>query len=115
MRTTDLLLACQDKDQVNDTDRKDIEQHKASLERSHVDYLLRVDTELVELMKNPQAVPVFFAKCEYNFGSIAMDRNPAYHLDQKIKAFEAHEGKAIFVLFFGVVNHWISVIVHKPD
>lgn len=26
----------------------------------------------------------------------------------------AHQGQAIFVFFLGVVNHWISVVIHKP-
>ena len=30
-----------------------------------------------------------------------------------MEAFLAHEGKAVFVIFFGVVNHWICVVVHK--
>ena len=42
-----------------------------------------------------------------------MERTPCLHLDNEVNAFKAHAGKAIFVLFFGVVNHWISVVVHK--
>ena len=42
-----------------------------------------------------------------------MERTPCLNLDKEVRAFKAHAGKAIFVLFFGVVNHWISVVVHR--
>ena len=115
LHTTELLLACRDSRHVNDTDRKDLEQHKGSLEREHVRYLLGVDQELIELIDNPMRVPVFFCKMEFSFGSISGDRDVALHQDRQIQAFKAHPGQAIFVINFGVVNHWISVVVHKPD
>lgn len=43
LNTTDLLLRCRNKRFLNDTDRKDIERHKGTLEREHVSYLLGVD------------------------------------------------------------------------
>ena len=66
-------------------------------------------------MENEYGVPVFFSNIEYSFGSLGMvmDRDQVLHLDSQIQAYHAHEGKAIFVLFFGVVNHWITIIIHK--
>lgn len=113
LHTTNTLLACNNSNSLNDTDRKDIEKHKGSLEREHVAYLLGADQELVNLMENDANVPVFFAKIEYSFGNLGMDRDPALHIQAQIEAYLNHQGQAIFVIFFGVVNHWISVIVHK--
>ena len=100
---------------MNETDRKDLEQHKGTLERSHNQYLMQTDPEILEQINNQSGVPVFFAQVEYTFGGLAMmERTPCLYLDNEVKAFKAHAGKAIFVLFFGVVNHWISIVVQKP-
>lgn len=64
-------------------------------------------------MENGAHVPVFFATIEYSFGNIGLDRDVIVHLNSQIEAFQAHPGKAIFVVFFGVVNHWITIVVHK--
>ena len=75
---------------------------------------MRTDPEILELIQNESGVPVFFAQVEYTFGGLAMmERTPCMHLDKQVQAFKAHAGKAIFVIFYGVVNHWISIIVHK--
>ena len=84
IHSTNTLLACRNSKYLNDTDRKDIEVHKGSLEREHVQYLLGADSEFVELMQNEQGVPVFFAKIEFSFGSLAADRDPAMHIDHQI-------------------------------
>ena len=43
LQTTETLLASTESCHLNDTDRKDIEKHKGSLEREHVSYLLGAD------------------------------------------------------------------------
>ena len=82
LHTTKTLLASNHPQHLNDTDRKDIEQHKGDLEREHVAYLLGADQDLVNLMQNDANVPVFFAKVEYAFSNLSMDRDPALHIHE---------------------------------
>ena len=56
---------------------------------------------------------MYFAKIEYSFGSLVMERETCQKLDQQVQQFKAHNGQAVFVVFFGVVNHWICVVIHK--
>lgn len=42
-----------------------------------------------------------------------MDMEAAASNDKKVRAFLDHQGQAILAIFFGVVNHWISIVVHK--
>ena len=55
------------------------------------------------------------SKMEYSFGNLFLDRDEVLHKDSQIQAFQAHAGRSIFVCFFGVVNHWITIIVHKSS
>lgn len=114
LHTTSTLLTCRDSKYLNETDRKDIARHKGSLERENVDYLLSgADCEITELIQNEDGIPVTFARFEYNFGNLFLDRIPALELHEKVESFVAHRGRGIFVLLFGVVNHWISLVVNK--
>lgn len=116
LHTTQLLLAIpRNSSFMTAADRKDIEEHDGSLEREHVKYLLGADSELISLMQNSLQVPVFFAKIEYSMGNLQGDRDTILHLDEQIRAFFEHQGQAIFVFFVGVVNHWITVVVKKPN
>ena len=112
--TTGILTSSENSRFVNDTDKKALAVHKCCLEREHVSYLLGSDPEVISLMENSQQVPVFFARIEYSFGNLAMDRGPMWHINEQIKAFHAHSGQAIFVFLVGVTNHWVTVIIHKP-
>ena len=100
---------------VFEEDRKNLEKHEGSLERSHFRYLVRAygDSEIAELENNAQGVPVYLLKMEYSFGNLMEDRDKVKHLHEQIQAFLAHQGKAIFVCFFAVVNHWITIVIHK--
>ena len=111
--TTKLVVECQDWRFINETDRKEIEAHQGTLEREHVEYLLMSDPELVAFTKQREA-PVFFNKVEYSFGNFVNDKDNTVHFGEQIKAFQAHQGQAIFVLFIGVVNHWVTIVVNKP-
>ena len=42
-----------------------------------------------------------------------MEAEQALALDQKIQAFLNHPTKCIFVIFFGVVNHWITIVIYN--
>ena len=66
---------------MNETDRADIARHEGTLEREHLKYLIQADPEVKELMQNPEGIPVYFAKIELSFGNLALDRDPAIHLD----------------------------------
>jgi len=52
--------------------------------------LLGADEELVALMQNSRGVPVFFAKTEFSFGGLGMDKDPTLHLDSQIGNFLGH-------------------------
>ena len=41
-------------------------------------------------MENAEGVPVFFAKIEYSFGNLGIDRDPAMHLERQMDAFLGH-------------------------
>lgn len=65
-------------------------------------------------MENPQQVPVFFTKMEYSFGNFAVsDKDAVMQNDNQLEFFQAHQGQAIMVIFLGVVNHWIALVIHK--
>ena len=78
---TDVLLRCRNRYILNDTDRADLEKYNGTLERSHVEYLMRNDPEILELSQNPAGIPVYFAKIEYSFGSLVMEREECLKLD----------------------------------
>ena len=54
---------------------------------------------------------------EYSFGILnwggSIDQ--IKEIDQNVSQFLQCQGEAIYVFFTGVVNHWVTVVVHKTD
>ena len=50
---------------------------------------------------------------EYSFGLFHRTIDQIIALDMKIKEFNALKKPAIFVMFVGVVNHWVTFIAQK--
>ena len=54
---------------------------------------------------------------EYSFGILnwggSIDQ--IKEIDQNVSQFHQCQGEAIYVFFTGVVNHWVTVVVHKTD
>ena len=79
---------------MNETDRADIARHEGTLEREHLKYLTTegADTEVTELVQNAEGVPVYFAKIEFSFGNLGVDRGPAEHLNQQAMFLKMSRG-----------------------
>ena len=58
---------------MSELEREDIEDGGFSLERSHANYLLENDPEIVELERNDTGVAVYFKQLEYSFGDLRME------------------------------------------
>jgi hypothetical protein len=61
---------------------------------------------------------VFFGQFEFSFGLIAyhsLPRESIKEMDKNVRKFVKTKGKAIFCFFIGLVNHWVTVIVHKTQ
>ena len=86
LRLTRLILESDPAlDIVFEADRKNLERHEGSLERTHVRYLLGgADSEIVELAENEYGVPVYFHKMEYSFGNLMEERDTVKHLHEQI-------------------------------
>lgn len=50
---------------------------------------------------------------EYSFGLLARTIDQIIELNQQIREFQALKQKAFFIIFVGVVNHWVVLIVEK--
>jgi len=49
----------------------------------------------------------------YAFGIFQHNIEQIKELEEDILKFKRTEGEAVFVLYMGAVNHWVTVIVHK--
>ena len=109
-----ILLDCQNIFYVTKNDKEDIKK-ESPLERGHLKYLMIGDPEIEALRMNGSAA-VFFDKVEYSFGLIQSGTDATSDTQVNITEFKAHKGSdAIFVMFIGVVNHWVSLICYKKD
>ena len=70
-RTKKLLRKCTNEYYVSKNDVKELHGHNVTLDRSHLNYLIKHDPELVEL-QTPQEgrQPIFMNVIEYSFGLI---------------------------------------------
>jgi hypothetical protein len=67
MRTINLLLACQNKQYVTPTDKRELLK-QAPLERIHMNYLILKDPELSQIVHNQEGAKVWIDLYEYTFG-----------------------------------------------
>ena len=113
LKITELLVNCKNSKYMNETDRAELKKHKAVLEREHVRYLLSADPEMASPRQTEAGNPIYFQKLEFSFNDLAMNRERAEEMENQIKAFVAHEGRAVFAILFGVVNHWLTLVIQK--
>lgn len=113
-RTKKILLKCRNEYYVNQQDKKELKGYDPALNRSHCHYLMMNDPELLDLQKKEDGTcPVYINMLEYSFGLVQRSVDQIIELDMQIKEFKLLKKPAIFVLFVGVVNHWVAFIVQK--
>lgn len=52
-------------------------------------------------------------RVEYSFGQVVASRDRLEDNEAKIQKFRQSKGEAILVMLLGVVNHWITLVLHK--
>ena len=113
-RQKSILLKCTNSYYVNEEDKRDLRKFEATLQRTHLRYLMKHDPELLELQQEKEGRPkVFMGILEFSFGLISMTVEQITELHFQIQEFQQQTKKSIFVLFIGVVNHWVAFIVRK--
>ena len=50
---------------------------------------------------------------EYSFGLMHRTVDQVIEMDMQIREFKQLTKPAIFIIFIGVVNHWVTLIVQK--
>ena len=113
-RTKKLLLKCPNQYYVSEQDKKQLAGHDSILDRSHLTYLINNDPELLEFQKPEEGrCAIYINVIEYSFGLLHRTIDQVITFDRQIKEFLALKVPAIFVIFVGVVNHWVTFIAQK--
>ena len=114
-----LLLTCSNEYFVSQQDKKEIRKGDADMQRTHVYYLMQADKELRDLQTNPKTNPgkvkIFMDMIDFSFGLIHRNNDQIAYLDKQIRDYIEYQSEAIFILFVGVVNHWIALVAHKRE
>ena len=65
------------------------------------------------LKNNEEKFPIFFDTIEFSHGLMPRSLDQIISLDRQIKQFQALKSAGIFVMFVGVLNHWVTFLVYK--
>ena len=69
---------------------------------------------MLEFQRPVEGKPrIFFNIMDYSFGLMHRTIDQIIIFNDQIKEFSALKTSAIFVIFAGVVNHWVAFIVKK--
>jgi len=85
-RTVQLLLDCDDKHIVSETDKREATKG-AAIERIHMQYLILKDPELGMITNNKQGSRVWIDVIEYTFGRFINSNEHIIRIQNKIKEF----------------------------
>eukprot|EP00347_Sterkiella_histriomuscorum_P012748 403367374 len=113
-RNLNILLNCTNVFYVHNTDKKSLKEECSPLERNHLRYLLMKDEQIVDLIQNDSGVEIFMHPFLYAFGLFQHNTEQIKEIETSIKRFRSNENEAIFTFFIGAVNHWVSMVIHKP-
>jgi len=108
-----MLLKCTNHYYVSESDKKALIDYNP-LERNHLRYLLMRDPEIQPLLKQ-RGYTVKMHVLLYAFGLFqhTIDQIKEMQEDMDIVLNGRKEG--ILVLFLGVVNHWVTIVIHKEQ
>ena len=81
-----MLVDCDNKYYVSDTDKKDLPL-QAPLERIHMQYLILKDPELYYLVHNKEGAKVWIELFEYTFGQVKNSQDHILRIHGQIKEF----------------------------
>ena len=73
----------------------------------------KVDPELRALAENEKGIPIYYTTIEYNSGLMHQSTEDILELDTQVTDFKKSRGEAVFIFFLGLVNHWVTVVVHR--
>lgn len=116
-RTVNQILACDNCFYVSETDQKELAPKRNPLERNMLRYLLMFDPVMQQLKHKHQQpnMKVFSRLFLIGFGLLQLTTEQLKELSDDLQAFHDHAGEAIFVLFIGALNHWVTLVVQKTS
>lgn len=97
---------------IGDLEKKKI--YKGNpLERNMLRYLLMFDPEINAIKNNSKDIKVFMRPYFMGFGLIQMTPDQVRQFQDELEQFHKSESEAVFVIFIGALNHWVTLVVHK--
>ena len=103
---------------VSKREQKELWKTEGPLERNMLAYMLTHDDEIKALKRNKNGVRVFFSYFSIQFGLMQFTLEELYMLQKDIDDFHEtcrQQKEAVFILILGVLNHWITVVIHKES
>ena len=80
---------------------------------------MHADKELRDLKTNikvnPNKIKVFMDVIDFSFGLIHRNTDQILNFDSQVREYQSCREEAIFIMFVGVVNHWVALIAHKKN
>lgn len=115
MATVKKLMAVDNHYYVLRSDQEHLLAKAHPLERNMMRYLLLFDKDLKALHKKAahRNTKLFFADLYIGFGSLQATPEQIKEINDQISSFLASETEAVFIVFIGVLNHWVTLMAHK--
>ena len=98
---------------VNQTDKKQLRKLQNPLERNMLRYLLLNEPEIKSIKTNDSKIKVYFHIISEQFTLMQFYLEELVRIKEDLESFQAANRESVFVVFLGLLNHWVTVIAHK--